>query len=156
MFETGFLGTRAPFFMDVVTIFFALVPFLVAISIYFAVRGKYLLHFRSQMATFVLSMLMVVVFEIGVRIDGGFNAYMQESTLSYNGVLIYLVIHILFALATVVAWGITIYSSYKVFRQEGAGASYFREHKKRARWLFLAIIINSIMGVSMYPILFIS
>ncbi len=156
MFETGFLGTRAPLFMDMITIFFALMPFLVAISIYFAIKGKYLLHFRSQMATFMLSMFMVVVFEIGVRIDGGFNAYMQESTLSYNAVLIYLVIHILFALVTVVAWGITIYSSYKAFRQEGAVASYFKEHKKRARWVFLAIIINSIMGVSMYPILFIS
>ena len=113
MFETGFLGTRAPLFMDLVTIYFALLPFLVAFSIYFVIKKRYSLHFRSQMFIFVLSMVMVVIFEIGVRVDGGFNAYMQESSLSYNGVLVYLVVHILIALLTVVAWGITIYSSYK-------------------------------------------
>ena len=156
MFEAGFLGTRAPMFMDVITIFFALLPFLVAYSIYLAVKGRYLLHFRSQMGLFILSMVMVVVFEIGVRVDGGFNAYMQESSLSYNGVLIYLVVHILFALLTVVAWGITIYSSSKAFREEGVASSYFREHGKRARWVFLAIFTNSVMGTAMYPILFIS
>ena len=155
MFEAGFLGTRAPFFMDVITIFFVLMPFLVAFSIYLAIKKRYVLHFQSQMLVFVLSMVMVVIFETGVRIDGGFNAYMQESSLSYTGVLIYLIFHILFALLTMVAWGITIYSSYKAFREEGVGSSYFVEHKKRARWVFLAIVINSIMGTSMYPILFI-
>lgn len=155
MFEAGFLGTRAPFFMDMVTIYFALLPFLVAFSIYMAITKRYALHFRFQMSTFILTMVMVVIFEIGVRVDGGFNAYMQESSLSYNAVFVYLIIHILFALLTVVAWGITIYSSYKAFREEGIASSYFKEHKKRARWVFLAIIITSIMGTSMYPILFI-
>ena len=155
MFETGFLGTRAPFFMDMVTIYFALLPFLVAFSIYMAITKRYSLHFRLQMSIFVLSMVMVVIFEIGVRVDGGFNAYMQGSSLSYTGVLVYLVLHILIALFTVVAWGITIYSSYKAFREEGPDAAYFVEHKKRARWVFLAIVITSIMGTSMYPILFI-
>jgi 5-formaminoimidazole-4-carboxamide-1-beta-D-ribofuranosyl 5'-monophosphate synthetase len=79
------------------------------------------------MAIFLMTMVMVVIFEIGVRVDGGFNAYMQG----------------------------TIYSSYKAFREEGIASSYFKEHKKRARWVFLAIIITSIMGTSMYPILFI-
>ena len=155
MFEIGFLGTRAPFFMDMITIFFALMPFLVAFSIYFAIKKRYTLHFQSQMAVFIMTMVMVVIFEIGVRVDGGFNAYMQDSSLSYNGVLIYLIVHILFALLTVVAWGITIYSSYKAFREEGIRSDYFRKHKKRARWVFLAIVITSIMGTSMYPILFI-
>ncbi len=155
MFETGFLGTRAPFFMDLVTIFFAILPFLVASSVYLAVKKQYALHFQSQVFIFVLSMVMVVLFEAGVRVDGGFNAYMQGSSLSYNGVLSYLIVHILFALLTMVAWGITIYSSYKAFREEGVSSSYFIEHKKRARWVFLAIIINSIIGTLMYPILFI-
>ena len=155
MFEAGFLGTRAPFFMDMITIFFALMPFLVAASIYLAVKKHYVLHFQSQIAIFIMTMVMVIIFEIGVRVDGGFNVYMQESSLSYTGVLIYLIVHILIALLMVVAWGITIYSSYKAFREEGIGSDYFREHKKRARWVFLAIVITSIMGTSMYPILFI-
>ena len=156
MFEIGFLGTRAPLFMDVVTLFFGLIPFLVGGSIYLAVRGRYRVHFQTQVAIFIATLVMVVVFEIGVRVDGGFNAYMQESALSYGGALAYLVVHILFAIVTMVAWGITIYSSVKAYRSEGAASPYFRLHKKRARWVFLAITINSILGILMYPILFIS
>jgi len=156
MFEVGFLGTRAPLFMDVVTIFFALTPFLVAYSIFLAVKGNYRLHLQTQLAVFVLAMVMVVVFEIGVRVDGGFNTYMHESSWSYSAVLIYLITHILFALLTVVAWGITIYSAYKVYREEGYQSPYFKLHRKRARWVFLAITINSMMGVSLYPILFVT
>ena len=156
MFEIGFLGTRAPLFMDILTLYFAVVPFLVALSIRFAVRKKLLWHIYSQIAVFVMTLVMVVFFEIGVRVDGGFNAYMQESVFSYNAVLAYLIFHILFALMSMIAWGITIYSAYKAFRTEGLSSAYFKMHRKRAQWVFLAIVINSILGVSMYPILFIA
>ena len=141
--------------MDVVTLYFAALPFLVAFSIYLAVQGRYQKHFRSQTTVFVLTLLMVVVFETGVRLDGGFNVYMQESSISYSGAVVYLIVHILFALMTMVAWGITIYSSTKAYRQEGFGSDYFKAHKRRARWVFLAICINAVMGVLMYPILFV-
>ena len=155
MFELGFFGTRAPLFMDVVTVYFALVPFLVAISIFLAVIKKLKLHLQTQLLIFSLTLIMVAVFEIGVRLDGGFNTYMRESVLSYNGVLAYLIVHILFALVTMVAWGITIYSAIKAYRAEGLQAPHFKEHRKNTRWIFLAIIINSAMGTSLYPILFI-
>ncbi|MCJ7766235.1 MAG: DUF420 domain-containing protein [Thiovulaceae bacterium] len=155
MFEAGFLGTRAPLFMDLVTIYFGLLPFLVGYSITLAVKGNYRSHFKSQAALFLLSMVMVVVFEIGVRLSGGFSAYMQGSALSYNGVMLYLFVHILIALFTVIAWGVTVYRSMKAFVQEGASSPYFIQHKKKARWLYLAIVVTSVMGCSMYPILFI-
>ena len=156
MFEVGFLGTRSPLFMDILTLYFALVPFLVGSSIYLAVKRRVLWHIYSQNAIFMMTLVMVVFFEIGVRVDGGFNAYMQESSFSYEAVLLYLLFHILFALVTMIAWGITIYSSYKAFRTEGIHTSYFKKHRKRVRWVFLAIVINSLLGVSMYPILFMS
>ena len=155
MFEVGFLGTRAPFFMDLVTLFFGLLPFLVAGSIVLAVKNRPLLHIRSQVAIFIVTLIMVVIFEIGVRVDGGFNAYMTGSGVPYGWALLYLIVHIIVALLTVVAWGITIYSSYKAYREEGITSPYFAKHKKRARWIFLAIIVTSIMGCLMYPILFI-
>ena len=67
MFEAGFLGTRAPFFMDMITIFFALMPFLVAFSIYQAIKKRYQLHFQSQMAIFVMTMV------IGIGVDYGIH-----------------------------------------------------------------------------------
>ncbi|WP_345975553.1 DUF420 domain-containing protein [Sulfurimonas sp. HSL3-7] len=155
MFEAGFLGTRAPLFMDLVTIYFGLLPFLVGYAIVLAVKGNYRAHFKTQATLFLITMVMVVIFEIGVRFDGGFNSYMQGSDLTYVWVLGYLIVHIIIALITVVAWGITIYKSMKVFVKEGPSSPYFSQHKAKAKWLYLAIVVTSVMGCSMYPILFI-
>lgn len=155
MFEAGFLGTRAPLFMDLVTIYFALLPLLVGSAILLAVKGRYRAHFKSQAVLFLLTMVMVVVFEIGVRIGGGFNDYMEGSELSYGWVLSYLLLHIVIALFTVVVWGLTIYKSMKVFVKDGPTAPYFQEHKRKAKLLYLAIVVTSLMGCSMYPILFV-
>ncbi len=155
MFEAGFLGTRAPLYMDLVTIFFGLLPVLVGYAIYLAIKGQHRAHFKWQAVLFIITMVMVVVFEVGVRLDGGFNGFMEGSELSYSGVLIYLVVHIIIALITVVVWGLTIYKSMKVYVSEGADSSYFAEHKRKARWLYLGIVITSLMGCSMYPILFV-
>jgi len=153
MFEAGFLGTRAPLFMDLVTVYFALLPLLVGYSIILAAKGNYRAHFKSQAALFLLTMVMVVIFEIGVRLDGGFNAYMGGSTLAYGWVLTYLLVHIAIALFTVVLWGLTIYKSMKVFVQEGPAAVYFVSHRKKAKGLYLAIIVTAICW-SILPLLF--
>lgn len=155
MFEAGFLGTRAPLFMDLVTIYFALLPFLVGYAIVLAVRGNYRAHFKWQATLFLLTMVMVAIFEIGVRIGGGFNDYMQGSELSYGWVLGYLIVHIVIALITVIAWGVTIYKSMKAYVKEGPSSSYFIQHKSKSKWLYLGIAVTSLMGCSMYPILFI-
>ncbi|MDA3945738.1 MAG: DUF420 domain-containing protein [Helicobacteraceae bacterium] len=155
MFETGFLGTRAPLFMDLVTIYFALLPFLVAYAIVLAAKGRHRSHFKWQAALFLITMVMVVIFEAGVRLGGGFNDFMQGSALSYNGVLVYLIVHIIIALITVVAWGLTIYKSMKVYVQEGPSSPYFVQHKQKARWLFMGIVVTALMGCSMYPILYV-
>ena len=155
MFEAGFLGTRAPLFMDLVTIYFALLPFLVGYAIYLAVQGKHRAHFKWQATLFLITMVMVVIFEGGVRFGSGFNDFMQESNLSYGVVLSYLLLHIAIALVTVVIWGLTIYTSMKVYVREGHTSPYFAKHKQKARWLYLGIVITSLMGCSMYPILFV-
>ena len=55
MFSSGFLGTRAPFFMDVVMIIVALLPFLVAVAIGFARKYRYELHSITQTIIFIFS-----------------------------------------------------------------------------------------------------
>jgi len=155
MFEAGFLGTRAPLFMDLVTIYFALLPVLVGYAIILAVKEKHRAHFKLQATLFLITMVMVVIFEAGVRIGGGFNDYMEGSELSYGWVLSYLLLHIVIALFTVIAWGLMIYKSMKVYVKEGPTSPYFEQHKRRGKWLYLAIVVTSLMGCSMYPLLFI-
>ena len=41
MFEAGFLGTKALMYMDIITIYFGLLPFLMGGAIYMAMKKKY-------------------------------------------------------------------------------------------------------------------
>ena len=63
MFQPGFLGTKAPFFMDFVTLIVAFLPLLVGIAISFARSRKYKLHSTVQILIFIISVLVVSYFE---------------------------------------------------------------------------------------------
>lgn len=97
-FEPGFLGTRAAVYMDIVTLYFAILPFLLAFSIRQAVVGRIDLHYKSQMVILALTVVMVLIFEIGVRLGGGFVEYVKLSNVSYDFLLLFLAVHILIAL----------------------------------------------------------
>jgi putative membrane protein len=156
MFEQGFLGTRAALYMDVVTIFFAFLPFLVAYSISFAIRGEIKKHNLSQIAIFIATVLIVVVFEVGVRFSGGFVEFAKESSVDFTFLTIFLIIHIIIALATVILWVIQLYSSMHHFKNEGLQSPYFQRHKRVAKWLFGGIITTSVMGCCIYIFLFVA
>ena len=116
MFELGFLGTKAAMYMDIVTIYFGLVPFMLMFSIIQAIKKKYQSHYKMQLFTFILTILMVIIFEVGVRLDGGLNAFMKTSTVDYNFMAILMVIHIIIAVVTVVLWSIILYGAIKKFK----------------------------------------
>ncbi len=153
MFSQGFLGTTAPFYMDAVTLYFAILPLLLGFGVYFALKKRYQLHFQWQMLTFVLTLVMVVVFEIGVRISGGFNAFMAQSNADYNMMLGLMVIHVLVALVSVVLWSALIYGAIKRYRIEKESLNV--SHKKAGYWVFAGMSLTSIMGVMIYWFLFI-
>jgi putative membrane protein len=152
MFETGFLGTSAPFYMDLVTLYFAILPLLMGSAIFVAVKKRYELHYKMQLSIFVLTLLIVGVFEVGVRISGGFSAFMEQSNANTTFMIIFLLIHILIALATVVLYSILIYSAIKQFRLKSA--PIVKSHKKLGMIVFFGMSITSFMGVMIYYLLF--
>lgn len=147
MFESGFLGTRAPFFMDFVTLIVALLPFLMMGVIYFAKIKKYKLHQIAQYVLFVVSVIVVAYFEIGVRIGGGFDSFIKDSGVAHNYALIVLVIHILIAVATLFIWILAL----------GRAKKYLREgkHKDMGKMTFSGIILTSLSGIWVYMLLFV-
>jgi putative membrane protein len=151
-FEPGFLGTKALMYMDIVTIYFALLPFLLAFSIYQAIRGNIKFHYQSQFIILAITIVMVLIFEIGVRITGGFVEYAKQSPLSYDFLLIFLVIHILIALFAVGGWIYLLISTYKSY-QNGSIENRMK-HRKIGKWIFTALTVTSIMGCSIYLFLF--
>lgn len=150
--EPGFLGTRAAFYMDVVTLYFAILPFLLGFSIRQAIVGNIALHYRSQIAILGLTLFMVIVFEVGVRVEGGFIEYVKMSPLSYDFLLIFLAVHILIALLAVGGWIYLIVSSYRSYLEGGKEA--MGKHRRMGKWIFAALTLTSIMGCSIYLFLF--
>lgn len=151
-FEPGFLGTRALMYMDIVTLYFAILPFLLAFSIYQAIRGNIKLHYQSQFIILAITIVMVLIFEIGVRLTGGFVEYAKQSPLSYDFLLLFLVVHIFIALMAVGGWIYLIISTYKSY-QNGI-VEHSEKHRKMGRWIFSALTLTSIMGCSIYLFLF--
>jgi putative membrane protein len=151
-FEPGFLGTKALMYMDIVTIYFALLPFLLGFSIYQAIRGNIKLHYQSQFIILAATLIMVIIFEIGVRVTGGFIEYAKESPISYDFLLMFLVVHIFIAIMAVGGWIYLIISSYKSY-QDGT-LENSAKHRKMGRWIYGALTVTSIMGCSIYLFLF--
>ena len=147
MFEIGFLGTRAPLFMDVVTLIVALLPFLISINISFAKAKKYKLHAFAQRLVFVVTIIVLVYFETGVRIGGGFNAFMDGSGVSHNYAFFVLLFHIAIATITTILWFIAIFRVNK-FLETGV-------HKLFGRIVFVGIVLTSLTGIWVYLILFV-
>lgn len=154
-FEPGFLGTRAAFYMDFVTVYFAVLPFLVSFAIRYAVKGNIVAHYRSQLATLVLTLSIVIVFEIGVRISGGFLEYAKQSSINFGFLMVFLIVHILVAIVTVGAWLFQVYSARQAYLDYGAAAVHFQEHKKMGKRVFAGIVLTSVMGVMIYLFLFV-
>ena len=152
LFSKGFLGTASPFYLDLATVYFAILPFLLAVSIFFAIKKHYKKHFISQAVILGVTLFIVVIFEIGIRISGGFIEYSKYSNISYDFMLFFLIIHILIAIAAVAGWLFLFISSYK---QDKSNTLNVTSHKKIGKAIFTALSISSIMGVCIYFFLFI-
>ena len=152
LFSKGFLGTTAPFYLDLATVYFAVLPFLLAFSIYFAIKKEFEKHFISQAIILGVTLIIVVIFEICIRVSGGFLEYSKYSNVSFDFMLVFLTIHILIAIAAVGGWLFLFISSYKDYKNNSFDG---KKHKKIGKAIFAALTISSIMGICIYTFLFV-
>jgi len=151
MFETGFLGTRALWFMDLVTLWFAVLPFLMALAISLAMTKRYRGHLRLQTLLFAITVAMVLVFEVGVRVTGGFVAYAEGSGVSFGALSALLGIHILIAVAAVGLWSWLLIDSLRRYKE----GSVIAGHKRYGIAVFAGMTVTSLLGVLIYLLLFV-
>jgi putative membrane protein len=155
MFQPGFLGTRAPLFMDFVAIIVALLPLLIAIAIRFAIKHDYKTHALLQKFLFIVSLIVVGYFEYGVRQGGGFELFMQESHSPYNYALWVLIIHIIIAVITLSVWLYTLLSARKDSQKKVLPGLYSSVHKKLGKVTYIFIVLTSLTGLWVYYLLFV-
>ncbi len=155
MFQTGFLGTRAPFFMDFVTLIVVFLPLIVFASILLARKGHYILHALTQNLIFIVALIVIGYFELGVRVGGGFDAFMQGSGVSPTYASIVLVLHILIALVMLFYWILTVLNANLHFKRGLIPGVKSRHHKLLAAKTFIAIVFTSFSGIWVYLLLFV-
>lgn len=147
MFDGGFLGTRAPFFMDFVTLIVAILPFLMLGAISFARMKKYKVHQIAQYILFVVSVIVVAYFEAGVRVGGGFDTFIKDSSVGHNYAFMVLIIHIIIAVGTLFVWIMALTRAKKYLR-EG-------KHIQMGKMTFSGIVLTSLSGIWVYMLLFV-
>ncbi|MDQ7085883.1 MAG: DUF420 domain-containing protein [Sulfurovum sp.] len=154
MFEAGFLGTRAPFFMDFVMIMVALLPLLVLIAISFAKKQNYRLHGITQTILYVIAVIVVSYFEYGVRAGGGYEGFVEGSSVSHQYAFYVLIFHIAVAVIGFVIWTHTLIMARKHNKTHTLVGSYSATHKKAGKRAFIGIVLTSITGLWVYVLLF--
>jgi len=155
MFEAGFLGTRAPFFMDVVTLIVAFLPLLVFGGIFLARKKMFRLHASVQNIIYVFAVLVVAYFELGVRVGGGFDVFMSTTKVSFTNALIVLIVHIFIAVTTLYYWTVTIITANVHFKKRFLPGKYAQNHRRLAMKTFIGIVFTSCSGIWVYLLLFV-
>jgi putative membrane protein len=143
----GFLGTRAPLFMDIVSLIVAFLPFLMLGIIALAKQKKYKLHTLLQGILYAISVLVITFFEIGVRLVGGFKSFMEGSSVGHDDAFIVLIFHIMISVITLIIWTTTLLTAKKQLQ--------LKKHK-RAGWMtFIGVTLTTLTGGWVYFILFV-
>ena len=155
MFETGFLGTRAPFFMDFVMIIVALLPLLSLLAISLAKVKKYKLHAVIQGIIFVVSVIVVGYFEYGVRAGGGFDSFMEGSSASLTYARYVLIFHIIVATLNIIIWSRTLWVARKMAKKSTLPGSYSKQHRRAGQLTFITIFLTSFTGMWVYLLMFV-
>ena len=154
MFQPGFLGTRAPFFMDFVMIMVALLPLLVAIAISFAKKRNYSLHAFTQTFIFVVAVIVVGYFEYGVRAGGGYEGFVEGSSVSHHYAFYVLIFHIAVAIVGFIVWTHTLVTARRDSKNRTLPGLYSMTHKKAGRRAFIWIVATAVTGIWVYVLLF--
>lgn len=147
MNQPGFFGTRAPLFMDIVSLIVAALPFLMLGIIYLARIKKYELHARMQVVLYVISVLVLTFFEIGVRFVGGFKSFMEDSGVGHEYAFVVLVFHIAISVITLIIWTTTIFMAKKQLA--------LNKHKRAGILTFIGVLMVVLTGGWVYLLLFV-
>lgn len=145
---------NAPVYMSVFTIYSFFIPFLLLYSILQIRKKRIRKHIVSQTVSLALTLIFVIYFEIMVRLNGGFLAYVEDSLFSYKFLIIYLFIHIIIAFSSFAGWIYLYVSSIKAYSKKSKTIFDKKMHKRIGISIFIALTINSIMGILLYFFLF--
>jgi len=145
---------NAPKYMTIFSIFSSSLPFFLYLSIYQAKKKNIKIHFISQSILLGLTLLFVIYFEIMVRMYGGFLEFSDNSLVPYSFLIAYLFLHIIIASSSLGGWIYLYISSLKAYLKKDEVYFHSHKHKRIGIAIFMALTVNSIMGLLLHVFLF--
>ena len=160
--STGFLGTRGSLMLDVVFLaMFAVLP-LLALSIYLVKQKKYALHKRINLVLGLVLLIAVLAFEIDMRFFTEWEVlakdspYFDEQHKWTSIVGLALIIHLCFAIPTLLLWIYVIVQALRKFPSPPIPGDHSPAHAKSA-WLAAGgMFMTAITGGTFYYLAFVA
>jgi len=148
----GFLGTPASLMLDIVVISLILVVPTMLLSIYIVKKLKnYALHRIIQLTLGAVLAVVVALFEIDMRLQGGFEELAKDSAYFDTHFLwVLLGIHLSFAVSTVFLWATTIVLALKRFPNPPRPGAFSPTHKVMAWFAVADMVATAVTGLMVY------
>jgi len=154
LFQLGFLGTRAPFFIDIALIFMGLLPFILSLAIWIAIKEYHIIHRNIQIVLFLVTVI-VLVYSIYNLYRIGFYQYIQDSSIDNNLIQYFTIFYIVIEVITITMWYYTIKFAIADSQRRALPGLYTTSHRKSGRISTILIVASSIISIAFYIILFV-
>ena len=159
----GFLGCRGSFMMDVVVVAMALVLGVMSFSI-FQVRSKrkFQFHKQIQLALGIVLLLAITAFEIDVQFfstweeRAAVSPFFDQTNQWSSPAGISLLVHLCFAVPTVVLWTVVIVQALRHFPSPAAPGSHSPSHRIWAWGGALQMLGTTLTGWAFYWLAFVA
>lgn len=144
-----------PMHMNIMVIFFGILPLFLFYSISLAKKKKYKAHFLSQSILLATTLVVLVYFEVMIRLDGGFFEFAKQSSMDHDFLIQYLIFHIAIALIAAVLWIRLFIKSYLLYKNGDLEKIKSSNHKKMGIITSIFLLLSCLTGVFVYLFLFI-
>lgn len=149
---SGFLGTPASIMMDVVVCSLVLVVPALVWSVYLArFRRNFVLHKQVQLILGVVLLIVVVLFEVDIRLQGGFWEMAKDSAYYHTAFLRHLLtVHLFFSISTVILWAATYATALKYFPSPPKPSPFSPKHRVMAWIAVVDMVATVVTGLMVY------
>jgi len=150
----GFWQTKATLYIDIVVTYLILLPFLMALSIYSAIRESFKIHQVSQFVLFTLSIFTLGVFAYYVHFIIGFDTLIQSTQIETLYAYMLLILHIIIAIVMLVLWFFTLMYALSDYKRRALPGVYSESHRRFGKRVFLSVVLNAVSTGVLYWVFF--
>lgn len=151
MFPKSFLGSRADALMDIVILSLALIIPIILYSWKKAKNSNYPIHRSIQTTLTIVLFIVVSIFELDMRANGGIFKMIEGS--SYSGTNFMnssVYVHTFFSISTSIIWIGLIIISWLKFPNPPNPSAFSKTHIFWGKIGMLDMILTGITGVQLY------